>query len=254
MNVRPVIYIERLPPFLTALTLGVESRLQTKTPLTQRQQLIADALRQRLREVYARAESIRPERFGAAQTDVAQIRDCIVQKKYIQTQPPPEWSSANSDCLISLRLLTTTESLTAELAQRPSDDFLERLTSSAKLPEKRFELLTNHYKYPLNFLLPSEHDVREHILERLMVPMRARIETASLNQINLDDLFLTLNFIALAALISADLRYIDALNYYFELLPDESSSHSDHGWLAVCYLSLYGSALLSTSERLTQCA
>jgi hypothetical protein len=221
--------------------------------LSQRAQFIADALRQRLVEVYARAESICPESFGAAQTDVARIRDCIIQKNHTRFNLSAGWSAAKTDCLSALRLLSAGESFAPEPAERPSNDFFEHLQSVTKLPDKRFEFLTGNYAWPLNFVLPSEQAVREHVLERLMVQLRAKIESSSVSAIKLDDLFLMLNFIAVSAVSTSDLRYIDALNYYFELVPAGSRSHQ-HGWLSVSYLSFYASALSSTSEWLAQCA
>jgi len=68
-----------------------------------------------------------------------------------------------------------------------------------------------------------------------MVADRARIEHGSLPLINADDLLLRLNLIAIYSSFTADLRYLDALNYYYELLPAD--------WLRIPFLSFYARAL-----------
>lgn len=60
-------------------------------------------------------------------------------------------------------------------------DFVSRQRNS-------FQLLTARYRNPLNFATRTEHDVQEHLLERLMVADRARIERHSLEALNADDL------------------------------------------------------------------
>ena len=108
------------------------------------------------------------------------------------------------------------------------------------LPQRRFELLTTRYLHPLNVAAPSEHRIREHLLERLMVADRARIEQHSLHLLNPDDLLLRLNLIAIYASFTTDLRYLDALNYYYELLPSDWCSNNS---LRLSFLNFYLRAL-----------
>lgn len=104
-------------------------------------------------------------------------------------------------------------------------EFFDALQASVRNPQRRFELLTTRYRHPLNVAAPLEHRIREHLLERLMVADRARIEQHSLHLLNPDDLLLRLNLIAIYASFTTDLRYLDALNYYYELLPPDWYPH-----------------------------
>jgi len=60
--------------------------------------------------------------------------------------------------------------------------------------------------------------------------------------VNADDLLLRLNLIAIYASFTIDLRYLDALNYYYELLPSAWRPES-HSWLRVSFLNFYARAL-----------
>ena len=112
--------------------------------------------------------------------------------------------------------------------------------ASVRDPQQRFELLTTRYLHPLNVAAPSEHRIREHLLERLMVADRTRIEQQSLHLLNADDLLLRLNLIAIHASFTTDLRYLDALNYYYELLPSDWSTNNS---LRLSFLNFYLRAL-----------
>ena len=76
-----------------------------------------------------------------------------------------------------------------------------------------------------------------------MIADRSRIEQHSLDLMNADDLLLRLNLIAIYASFTTDLRYLDALNYYYELLPADWSPKSPHNWLRVSFLNFYLRAL-----------
>ena len=121
--------------------------------------------------------------------------------------------------------------------------FFNDLQACIREPQRRFELLTARYLHPLNIAAPSEQRVREHLLERLMVADRSRIEQYSLHVLNADDLLLKLNLIAIFASFTSDLRFLDALNYYYELLPSDWRPESPHSWLRMSFLSFYLRAL-----------
>ena len=57
------------------------------------------------------------------------------------------------------------------------------------------------------------------------------------------DLWLKLNLVAVYALRVPDLRFLDALNYYYELLPMTWQPQTQHDWLHISYLALYARAL-----------
>jgi hypothetical protein len=190
--------------------------------LKRRQELILQALRQRYIEVCTNAQLVQ-----AAQWEI-----------------PETWLTCEVDCLTALQVLAAGEELKSFPSDPPGDsNFLLQLQASSRDPQKRFQLLTTRYRYPLNFVAPSEAQIQEHLLERLMVADRARIEQHSIDTLNADDLLLKLNFVALNASVSSDLRFLDALNYYYELLPAAWQPRSQYNWLLVSFLSFYARAL-----------
>lgn len=168
-----------------------------------RQQIIANALRRRYDE----------------------IRKSVSQP-FSKWSAPVAWFESSGDSFSAIRALAADEPVECIETSAPDEPvFFEDLMSSVRNPQRRFELLTTRYLHPLNVAAPSEHRVREHLLERLMVADRARIEQHSLHLLNPDDLLLRLNLIAIYASFTTDLRYLDALNYYYELLPPDWYPH-----------------------------
>lgn len=183
-----------------------------------RQQIIANALRQRFDEI------------------------CKTVSQPFSKWPAPErWFESNSDSLSAIRALAADEPFEYFEAVAPDEPgFFNDLQAAIREPQRRFELLTTRYRHPLNIAAPSEQRVREHLLERLMVADRSLIERQTLQLLNPDDLLLRLNLIAIYASFTTDLRYLDALNYYYELLPSDWAS--DNG-LRISLLSFYARAL-----------
>ncbi|MEN3326625.1 MAG: hypothetical protein V7638_1432 [Acidobacteriota bacterium] len=177
-----------------------------------RQQIIANALRQRYDEVRKTAS----QPLGKWSAPVA-------------------WFQSKGDSLSAIRALAKDEELECIEATPPDEsEFFDSLQATSRNPQRRFELLTTRYLHPLNIAAPSEHRVREHLLERLMVADRARIEQHSLHLLYAGDLLLRLNLIAIYASLTTDLRYLDALNYYYELLP--SDWYPQHSYFLNFYL------------------
>jgi hypothetical protein len=157
---------------------------------------------------------------------------------------PNVWFASFSDSLSAIRALSANEQVACIEATPPDEpSFFGDLQASVRDPQRRFELLTTRYLHPLNIAASSEEKVREHLLERLMVADRARIEQHSVDFLNADDLLLRLNLIAIYASFTTDLRYLDALNYYYELLPTDWHPKSTHNWLRVSFLNFYARAL-----------
>lgn len=157
---------------------------------------------------------------------------------------PETWFEGKGDSLTAIRALAAREELECVATAPPEESgFFCDLQASIREPQRRFDLLTTRYRHPLNITAPSENRIREHLLERLMVADRSRIEQRSLPLLNADDLLLRLNLIAINASFTDDLRYLDALNYYYELLPSAWSPDSPHNWLRVSFLSFYLKAL-----------
>lgn len=164
-----------------------------------RQQIIANALRQRYDEISK-----------------------TVSQPFSKWSAPVAWFEGSGDSLSAIRALALDEPVDCFETSPPDEPgFFEDLMASVRDPQRRFKLLTMRYLHPLNVAAPSEHRIREHLLERLMVADRARIEQHSLHLLNADDLLLRLNLIAIYASFTTDLRYLDALNYYYELLPSD---------------------------------
>jgi len=205
------------------------------------QSLISKALKQRQRDVCERLLAL------PSSSDFANKLNMHFQTANLSAnwETPASWKDAQRGCLLSLQDLALDEALEVSnrVPEMSRDEFRELLLSAARNPRERFALLTTEYSFPLNFLNPSEEKIREHVLERLMVQDRAAIERSSLGAADSDDLFLRLNLIAIHAAVSTDLRFLDALNYYYELLPSNWHPASQHPWLLNSFLALYAKAL-----------
>ncbi len=126
----------------------------------------------------------------------------------------------------------------------PVEPFLKLLNESRADAELRLHLLTERYANPLNFTLPEEKEVREFVLMRVMVHERARIEKGSVETVGVDDLLVMLNCVAVYAACGTDLRFLDALNYYYELLPMQWHRDAEpQSVLVASYLALYAGAM-----------
>lgn len=157
---------------------------------------------------------------------------------------PETWFGNLSDSLAAMRALAADEQVACIEAELPDEAvFFDQLKSAVRNPQRRFELLTTRYLHPLNVAAASEQQIREHLLERLMVADRSRLEQHELHLLDADDLLLRLNLIAIYASFATDLRYLDALNYYYELMPQAWYPESPHNWLRVSFLTFYMRAL-----------
>jgi hypothetical protein len=217
-----------------------------------RQILIENALRNRLSELCrTRVLRLVPARYENERQFVAQLREQLVTSPLESLGVPMSsasasiaWVKTEVSCLSSLQALSLGHSLPLSEAGHPLvGHFSEDLDRHKRDPVRRFQLLIERYACPLNFMLPAEDAVREYVLTRLMVQDRAQIEARSVNDIDEDDLLLKLNLVAVHALGSDDLRFLDALNYYYELLPTDWVPCARHGWLVPSYLGLYARAL-----------
>ena len=219
-----------------------------------RQALIAKALRQRYTQVCRTVESLIPDDFNGQKEFVSLtqqfVRATTRQGTFIQWKLPIAWFDSDSDCLLSLRQLAVDEDPIFEEGTLPAgSDFLPTLRAASRNPNERLRLLTNRYAHPLNFSSASEGLVREHVLERLMVQDRSRLERNSSGGFD-GDLLLRLNLIAMHSSIERDLRFLDALNYHYELLSPNPNLESQHKWLFVSFLALYARALSIRSEEI----
>ena len=213
--------------------------------------LISTAVARRLDEVRERVNRFDPETFGDAGLFLTSVKEVLLAQpdrvsSLTQFSPPAEWVSADTDCLTSLRVLSLHGPKTMPRAPHPpANEFLNQLKAKASAREPVFDLLAERYAWPLNFCFRSEEGAREYLLMRLMTADRTRIESDSAGAVNTDDLLLKLNLIAVHASTATDLRFLDALNYYYELLPANWNSESQRSWLLVSWLALYARALKS---------
>jgi hypothetical protein len=224
--------------------------------LATRQQVIANVLRQRYVEVCQAASQTGAHVIGETNNFVLrvhkQLAAALPPAQHLSRWNPPEsWFVSRYDCLEAIRELATDGQLESSVVQPPEESaFFGNLSRSLRQPERRFELLTTRYLHPLNIAAPTEERIREHLLERLMVADRGRIEQQGLGRINVDDLLLKLNLIAIYGSLTNDLRYLDSLNYYHELLPASWYPDSAHNWLRISFLAFYVRALAVHFNRL----
>ena len=212
-----------------------------------RQEIINKALRQRYAEVCNSASQPAPNVFGEMTGFVSDLQKHLLAAldghQFKNWTAPKTWFRSTSDSLAAIRVLAKDEEIECTEVEPPVSTFFNDLQTAARDPYQRFQLLTMRYRHPLNIAAPSEEEVREHLLERLMVSDRARIEQDSSQQVDADDLLLKLNLIAINASMSHDLRYLDALNYYYELLPAAWYPESPQNWLRISFLAFYVRAL-----------
>jgi hypothetical protein len=104
----------------------------------------------------------------------------------------------------------------------------------------RVEALCVRYRCPINIGVESESELAEELLRQLMVVDRAKLEAQA--EFEVDDVLLKLNLIAVCARANRDLRFLDALNYFYELpqrslVPLRRNPHLLAAWLCI-YLQL----------------
>jgi hypothetical protein len=214
-------------------------------------ELISTAVARRLGEVRERVNRFDPENFGDAGFFLTSVKELLLDHPDRNSQltpfaPPAEWVSADTDCLTSLRVLSLHGPKTMSRAPHPPPgEFLNQLKLKSTAREPVFSLLTERYAWPLNSSFPAENDIREYLLMRLMTADRSHIENNSLGAVNTDDLLLKLNLISVHASGATDLRFLDALNYYYELLATTEFPESQHAWLLISWFALYARALNS---------
>jgi hypothetical protein len=96
-------------------------------------------------------------------------------------------------------------------------------------------------------------DSVEDVLSRLMVQDRARLERQPVPSLD-DDLLSKLIVIGTEASTTRDLRFIDALNYYYELLSPIATPGTEHSWMFISFLQLYAQALDTLTKEIAACA
>jgi hypothetical protein len=220
---------------------------------THGRELISQALSERFHELCGvRLSRLSPETSGEMASFVSQVREQLsasspadINLRVSGMNAFDDWAMSDTDCLSSLCALSLGEPLQLHPGTRPPlDDFIKSLNEARTDPERSFELLAERYSCPLNFTLAAEDEAREHILARLMTHDRARVEKNSIERVESRDLLLRLNLVGVHAARTPDLRFLDALNYYYELLPDGwQPKATQHRRLLISYFALYARAL-----------
>ena len=213
--------------------------------MSAREAAILDALQQRLSDVRDRIAGLTPEVFGDAADYLKRLQRSLSSDDRSDNGPAREPSASDSkDCVAALcGISLTSERLDSTIPAADCEQFLELLKQCRNDSGKRFRLLAERFSWPPTFSLSTEAEIREHVLMRLMVHGRARIEERSIASVDADDLFLKLNLVAVHSEESDDLRFLDALNYYYELLPTNWVPRARHVSLVVSFLGLYARAL-----------
>lgn len=208
------------------------------------------ALQERFDELCGkRIAALRPADFGTHASFVSELQSTVsgpglnFAQHHQTAYAASGWTEWEGDCAGALRRLAIGEALeTRPGACPPVEPFLASLQQVKRKPDERFRLLMERYRCPPNIALDEEREVREHLLERLMVQERALAESGDIRSISVDDVLLKLNLLAVYAAGTEDLRYLDALNYYYEL-QESWNQTGPKSWLLASYLGLYARAL-----------
>ncbi len=221
--------------------------------MSRREELIANALRRRSEEVSARIAQLSSPQFGERESFVSDLRRSFAEGSFGHglSSTPATWVISNSDCLSALSALALGIPLEFETdSYRALQSYVESLHEARRDPDQAFRLLSERYACPLNFAFPAESPVREYLLTRLMVQWRAKLERDSIASVESNALLLQLNLVAVNAALNRDLRFVDALNYYYELLPTDRQPNLQNNWLLVSYFALYARALTAWLSRI----
>jgi hypothetical protein len=105
----------------------------------------------------------------------------------------------------------------------------------------RVEALSVRYRCPLNVGTGSESEIAEELLRQLMVVDRVKLEAAA--EFEVDEVLLKLNLVAVRAMVDRDLRFLDALNYFYELPQRSLARLRRHPPLLAAWLCIYAQLL-----------
>jgi hypothetical protein len=213
-----------------------------------RRSLLRLALEKRLRDVCRSIRQLRPNGFGEHAPFVSELQAQASSTSFTHTRLPQSaasgWSACDEDYLEALRALALGKGLSTRSSDAPPiEPFLASLYEARRDRAERLRLLIERYSCPLNIVADSEAEVREHLLERLMVQDRAQVESGAIELTGERDALLKLNLLAVYAAHAWDLRYLDALNYYYELLTERGEHENHWSVLFISYLGLYARAL-----------
>ena len=216
---------------------------------------IAQALQQRLGELCkTSAERISPNLFGDQSSFAAQVQNILqsenvsswMESPAIDVSSSPWWFDSEEDGLVFLRQLALGESPPVDYKDADQHENAEMfLKALHENKSECFQCLIRRYNCPFNLRLESEKEIIEFLLYQLMVPKRVKLDKGRLDSLDHDELLVMLNFIAVYAAGSSDLRFVDCLNYYYERVPASWKPKGAHPWLLISFYALYARALTS---------
>ncbi len=154
------------------------------------------------------------------------------------------WIDCDANFLDCLRAIA----LSGKVEYRPSNTPPPHLSPPdlTKLSSKeRFKALCARYRCPLNIGAASEFEVAEELLRQLMVPDRAKLQAGE--EFDVDMVLLKVNLVGIRAMVTRDLRFLDALNYFYELPQRSLTRMRANPRLHAFWLCIYAQ-LLCTPE------
>lgn len=139
------------------------------------------------------------------------------------------------------------------LESSDANNFLEPSAPSflKELVQKKenvISLLKERYRIPQNIEISSEQSVAEWLLCQLMVIHRPKLDRRLLKGPVMTEVLIKLNLVAIKAMKSHDMRYLDSLNYYYELLPKPDTD--DHSYMYETFLRLYIRVIEESKQNL----
>ena len=160
-----------------------------------------------------------------------------------QTCAVVQWTECDAslaECLISI-------GVGEDIVCRPSTAAPSALTCAdlKGFSSKDREVLCVRYRCPLNIGAESESEIAEELLRQLMVADRIKLEEQA--DFEVDEVLLKLNLIAVRAWVCRDLRFLDALNYFYELPQRSLARFQRNPQLLAAWLCIYA-RLLSATE------
>jgi len=198
--------------------MALETALSRPVPLDRCEGIVREALLRRRAELRRFWRRLIPleclESLGSIAKDVESLlsgQDVNRDWRFVAAFP---WTDCDASFLDSFCVIA----LGGKVEYRPRDTGpapLLPLELNKLSRDERFNALCTRYRCPLNIGAASESGVAEELLRQLMVPDRAKLETG--DEFDADFVLLKLNLVGVRAMITRDLRFLDALNYFYEL-------------------------------------
>jgi len=161
--------------------------------------------------------------------------------------PVSGWLFSPYNCFHNLRSIVLGETLCTQICPPPpplEPTYFRKLSRS-----ERIYTLCERYTCPLNIAATGEIAFAEELLTELMVHDRRGFEKKCFASLDHDELFLKLNLIALVTFRLRSLRFMDAMNYFYEFLPSRWSPAGKNAWLLPSWMCLYASLLANWSQE-----